>query len=269
VAPYWGKVPLSWVKILRDHPNALAVATCLSAYADVDGVAWPTAETIARETGIRRDRVFAAIARLKHASVITKSEPRHKGGTRHSLCFAVPPDGTAGADSARPLDGTATRAVSDTDEWSTGPLVGTPTNGRSSTGERVAAVPLVRSAIRSGSEQDQSESARTRDDKKENEDGDFDALRSTVNAFRHFLLVEVTFEQHMTLARFLARDSMDCDAHPLLTGQLAEMANDKRYASANVADVVCAARNIRDNTGRRPRSLWELKPILLPVASAS
>lgn len=133
----WGRVPLWWIGALRGKPNAMLVAVCLACHADGEGKAWPSAEAIAAVTGIRRDRVFAALRELKAARIIAASQPSPRRPTTHWLNFTVPDVGTQD--------------------------VGTHTTDGKGTEERVLGVPIARSGNRDQQQIKHSLSPRTRE----------------------------------------------------------------------------------------------------------
>ncbi len=85
----WGRVPLWWLQVLRMKRNALAVSVSLSCHADKTNRAWPSPETIAKETGIDRSHVFKAIKVLKDVGIITESKRRYHDSTVHRLRYKV------------------------------------------------------------------------------------------------------------------------------------------------------------------------------------
>lgn len=272
------RVPLWWLRALKGKENALSVLICLSAHVNRAHEAWPSAERIADLTGIRRDRVFAALRELRAAGLI-ETEHRHKRPSIHRLRFTVPANGPQDGASVVPFSGTQHDACSVPANGiqdsapphvdSSVPFGGTqdalrvPASGAMSTVQRCDEYSLHGPQTSNELDQEQRESARAHARENKNDDGDArtDVLRDAIQPLMTTALNDLATDDVLTLADYLVERFMDCDA-PKVARQLIDMANDERFRRVPVHRLVYAARDAFNARGKHG-SLWDFKVWLL------
>ncbi|MGA8534366.1 MAG: helix-turn-helix domain-containing protein [Candidatus Tumulicola sp.] len=86
----WGKFPLWWaVRLQGAGELAVRVLCVLMAYANQDGEAWPSIETLAAHCRVTKRRIYTAMKPLKAAGVV-KVTPRPRNSNLYHLALTVP-----------------------------------------------------------------------------------------------------------------------------------------------------------------------------------
>jgi hypothetical protein len=94
LAQNWGKVPKRAAAVLG--PRALRVLVVIAAYADKNGVAYPSLDRIIADTGMQRSRVAGAIAELEEGEFLRRLRGGGRGrANRYQLILDSPETGCA------------------------------------------------------------------------------------------------------------------------------------------------------------------------------